>query len=161
MKEQFLGYEQSVLLKQLGFDELCLTRYAMKSSKLYSNWYDYKNSYDLSTLPNIFLHNFVAAPLWQQVIEWLHRTYNIEFSTSVGYDDNDIPWRSFNIIILEDGPLNSDVLFFEEPIYNKTQTEVIREYCIPKALDILKNFHKSTINKMTREEINTPKDNIN
>jgi hypothetical protein len=74
MKEQFCTYEISLKLKEIGFDEDCLAYY--KDTKIVgvNRWdrKDFEFHYiSLKEITNI-TSEIVLAPLWQQVIDWLH-----------------------------------------------------------------------------------------
>ncbi len=146
MKEQFVNFEIAKLLCEKGFNEKCLARYYRidynKSDVKPSICLIHKDfnsiSYPSFVNENLPFSPFYSAPLWQQVIDWFADKYKIEFTKSVGYDDEDNRlWRIFHILILEGGPLESDVHFFEEKIYDKTDRELINEYIIPKILTLI------------------------
>lgn len=78
MKEQFVTYEISLKLKELGFDESCLAYYlgnggfvALSQNKTY--FIGEKNS----NFTTEFDLNNCAAPLWQQVIDWLREKHGL------------------------------------------------------------------------------------
>jgi hypothetical protein len=71
MKEQFVTYDISLKLKELGFDEPCFGYFNISTKSFY---FADNGEYMLSkNLPSII----VSAPLWQQVIDWLKREYSI------------------------------------------------------------------------------------
>lgn len=75
MKNQFVTYEIAQRLKELGFNEPCLKWYS-SNGKLHNNVGDI-----LSENQNT-LYGCCAAPLWQQIIDWLYYPHNIV----IGYD---------------------------------------------------------------------------
>ena len=81
MTEQFVPYEAAVKMKELGFDEKCLTSYDSEG-KLRSMWNispDYvdaeeylENAQDkLYCRNSTNKSNFIAAPLWGQLFSYL------------------------------------------------------------------------------------------
>lgn len=80
MKKEFVPYDQSLALKELGFDERCFGYYVLKDSQLY---YDtiidrkdnvFRNNASLNYFGD--LKEKVAAPLKQQVFRWFREKYD-------------------------------------------------------------------------------------
>jgi len=63
IQNQFFPYEISKKLKELGFNESCLAKYT--KGELF--WHPISGS----TIENSFLSRSVAAPLWQQCLDYL------------------------------------------------------------------------------------------
>jgi hypothetical protein len=67
--KEFIPYEQSVLLKELGFDEPCF------------GYYGVENEFVLDTMrntsPNYSRRGFTSAPLYQQAFRWFREKYNV------------------------------------------------------------------------------------
>lgn len=85
MKEQFCTYEIALQLKELEFDERC-----------FGCWEDNTEygipfivGYDLDTPEYYNLkENCVAAPLWQQVIDWFREKYRFHIQiTPISYSN--------------------------------------------------------------------------
>jgi hypothetical protein len=81
MTEQFVPFEVAVKMKELGFDEKCLTSYDPEG-KLRSIWNigpdDVENELYLGNTPDKLycrnstnVNNFIAAPLWSQLFRFL------------------------------------------------------------------------------------------
>lgn len=71
IQEQFTPCEQSLKLKELGFDEECLMYYdENKIIKYCPHWFNNSN------LINSDIN--ISAPLWQQVFDWFREEYNID-----------------------------------------------------------------------------------
>ena len=81
MTEQFVPYEVAVKMKQIGFDEKCLTSYD-SDGKLRSIWNigpdDVENELYLGNTPDKLycrnstnVNNYIAAPLWSQLFRYL------------------------------------------------------------------------------------------
>ncbi len=87
MEEQFVTYDIAVALKELGFDDICFTKYGMTSKRFYNNYIHFKNSDDLYDI-NKFSNDLVAAPLYQQALKFLREFYNIKLCISWTKIDN-------------------------------------------------------------------------
>lgn len=74
MDKEFVPYEQSLQLKELGFDRNCMAYY-FNGGKInnYFNKY-YNNTKLVVTQPYAF---HCTAPLWQQAFDWFRIRYNI------------------------------------------------------------------------------------
>ena len=94
MTQEFIPYEQALELKELGFDEPCLSYY---EGEIFSYHLATMTSGDDYTIP---------APLFQQAFRWFREKYNfiIEIRNWTGEDQNQwyymihhnnqlIPWR--------------------------------------------------------------------
>lgn len=78
MKDLFLPYQQSLELRELGFDEICLTHYWGENilNEAYGGWMKNSNT------------KYVMAPTWEQAFKWLRENYNILatiYSNASGY----------------------------------------------------------------------------
>ena len=93
MKEQFVPYEIAIKLKEKGFDEPCFGTYGfnnIKPKKLYlpeDIREEFNERIDVSDIVNGINGDDVAAPLWQQVIDWLRTEHNIYLWVYKYYDD--------------------------------------------------------------------------
>ena len=84
MKEQFCNYEISLKLKELGFNEYCLTSYKPDKT-LFKIWYN--ESVEGKTI--------CSAPLYQQIIDWFREEYKLHLSI-YRLNDNWV-WQIFDI----------------------------------------------------------------
>lgn len=78
MKDLFVPYQQSLELRELGFDEICLTHYWGENilNEAYGGWMKNSNT------------KYVMAPTWEQAFKWLRENYNILatiYSNASGY----------------------------------------------------------------------------
>ncbi len=78
MKDLFLPYQQSLELRELGFDEICLTHYWGENilNEAYGGWMKNSNT------------KYVMAPTWKQAFKWLRENYNTLatiYSNASGY----------------------------------------------------------------------------
>lgn len=82
MEKQFVPYELSVKLKELGFDEECFAWYDSNSFDTIELEFEYKNNKDL------YFKESCTAPLYQQALDWFREKYNIVstiYSNASGY----------------------------------------------------------------------------
>ena len=70
--KEFIKYEQSLELKELGFDEPCLATYQYPSKTLV------RADADSDGIKNSNLFNFISAPLYQQAFSWFRQKYSID-----------------------------------------------------------------------------------
>ena len=75
MQKEFVTYELSNDLKELGFNEPCLAIYSGESFRLNSVIPIRKNS-ELNFFEDIKTQ--VAAPLWQQAIDWFREVHRLD-----------------------------------------------------------------------------------
>jgi hypothetical protein len=76
MNKEFVPYEESLALKELGFDEPCLSWFSDRSIRIVG-----VNGCALSSLPVNSNFNgddeFVTAPLYQQAFRWFREKHNL------------------------------------------------------------------------------------
>lgn len=157
MQEQFVTYEISLKLKELGFDEECLASYYTDDERNYSKNGEYdvrkklSSSIDFDPFKNDF-DNFyknsdkdyyVAAPLWQQVIDWFRKEYDMfiqinpnnyfdTFVNSYSYEAKCKVYKNKELdgtVVVRD--TNNSHLFYS--------SEEAREQAILKAIELCKN----------------------
>ena len=78
MNSLFLPYKQSMLLKQIGFKEMCITFYNLDGRLIHND--DWCCGIDYTTLPNPNWRFSCLAPLYQQVVEWFYKKHSINLS---------------------------------------------------------------------------------
>jgi hypothetical protein len=77
MDKEFVSYEQALALKELGFDEPCLSYYNNKS-KLTFNANNNPVSKDWLWVGNECLPiDMILSPLKQQIFEWFREKYGL------------------------------------------------------------------------------------
>jgi hypothetical protein len=85
MKQEFVPYEQALKLKQLGFDEPCLSIYD-KDSVLQRSLLEYPI---INSKNGFHEHwNIITAPLYQQAFRWF-RDKNLSDSCVCRYQGRD------------------------------------------------------------------------
>ena len=89
MKDQFVTHEIALKLNELGFDEGCICLYG--SEDIYSDFtgghLEDKSFTKNSELPDPSDH-WVAAPLWQQAIDWFREEHDTIINIHIGRDRN-------------------------------------------------------------------------
>ena len=124
MKKQFVTYEIALKLKELGFDEKCSAVY--RTGRLYPILgFEKINSLKQSV---------IAAPLWQQVIDWFREQHLLMLSV---FDSNTQNKFGFigNVIFTYPLVLNSSKPLIN--MYYETYYEA-REQMILKAIELCK-----------------------
>jgi hypothetical protein len=87
MKEQFVPHELALKLKEKGFDGKCFCFYrengqVAEGSICFGLIHNsLEGVYDYEKHQNPIRKTIVAAPLWQQVIDWFAEKHNIDIST--------------------------------------------------------------------------------
>jgi hypothetical protein len=71
MEKEFVPYELALELKQLGFDEPCISHYTVygKFSNDYSAPRKYNSEFELGS--------YISAPLYQQAFRWFREKHNL------------------------------------------------------------------------------------
>ena len=77
MKDLFVPYQQSLELRELGFDEICLTHYWGNDilNEAYGGWMKNSNT------------KYVMSPTWEQAFKWFRENYNLIGLVEGGYDN--------------------------------------------------------------------------
>jgi hypothetical protein len=94
MENEFTTYEQSLALKELGFNEPCFSIYYSKDKSF--SWHHHKDhTNDEPMLDNGEFN--ISAPLYQQAFRWFREKYKLVAAITVENDDFDytiyIPWE--------------------------------------------------------------------
>ena len=97
MENEFVPYEEALLLRDLGFNELCFGRYGTTSKKLFTDRI-FKNSEELCEDGITFTNDLFAAPLWQQAFDWLLSEHNLWFKPEYPFEDT-IKYTGVNHVI--------------------------------------------------------------
>ena len=131
-EKEFVPYEPSLELKELGFDEPCLCFYNYNSQLLrYMNPDKDWNSLQSQTLKNskITLPDTYSAPTFSQAFRWFREKYGFESYTKKDWTDG-ILYGYESIIGYEDGFI--DVGTFNS--YEESELE-----CLRKLIELAKN----------------------
>lgn len=125
MIEQFIPYSEALVLKQLSFDEPCLSYY--KNGEFSGILELVRNSemFDYST-------EYIAAPLYQQAFKFFKGKYGLHSSYGTTSDFNkDI--NGFVISNFIDGRRNNLTINWEVGTYEEAELE-----CLRKLIEICK-----------------------
>lgn len=137
MKKQFVTFPIAVALKELGFNEKCLTSFDRDGSlfSIFDQSTDYSFVTYIDDTPDRHYcildeipDEYTLAPLWQQVTDWLRFIHNIDITIRTGIKNlNKVYHYSFPFI---DENFNWNTY---------DSYEEAREAAILKAIEIIKN----------------------
>jgi hypothetical protein len=83
MEKEFVSYEIALKLKELGFDEPCITYYYELTSNLRTHLaIDIRYAWTYLGTNKL---GFTLAPLYQQVFKWIREKHNIDISINTIY----------------------------------------------------------------------------
>jgi hypothetical protein len=130
MTREFVTYNQAVALRELGFDEECLSYY-VKGGNEFKDWTLYRDggTFFASDYPQ-----YIGAPLYQQAFRWFREKHGLY--TEIFVDDD----RTFGFLI----SYFIDKDYYDErvdkPIQRKYSThEEAESACLDKLIEIVKN----------------------
>ena len=92
MKNQFLDYNTSIQLKELGFNKDCYSYYFIYEDKLRQDFanveFDYRNKNEFVEPVNNYdsLEEYATAPLYQQAFKWFRDKYNLVITIIPSYN---------------------------------------------------------------------------
>lgn len=135
MKEQFLPYELSLKLKELGFNERCIASYLNKSYSLdyIKNEVLYIDERFANSQDQIYNGEKIIclAPLWQQAFDWLRDKHNIHIVLypKQMYPDNMVGVEYHSEIYYNDKVIEDDGV---RSYYDS------KKYTLIKALELIK-----------------------
>lgn len=140
MNEHFLNYEQSLAVKELGFDEPCFMSYNPNANF----WDMYCTNSQLSSLNG---NNSIvcAAPLKSQFFKWVREKYGIDSDINVNVSQHDFSkgydWYIFAHTKSKVGHLElwSDPQNMPIGEYTYETYEQAEDGCIDKIIELLKN----------------------
>lgn len=125
MNKEFIPYEEALVLKELGFDEECLTFFGKDVKRL--------NSFGMSGLKMTnSMHEeiksgHIAAPLWQQAFRFFREKYQLHNGIYPYYDEYEFQIKDFRLPT--NTPINGGLMKYE----------VAELECLKKLIEIIKN----------------------
>tara|TARA_R110000765_G_scaffold59850_1_gene116017 strand:- start:193 stop:663 length:471 start_codon:yes stop_codon:yes gene_type:complete len=144
MKKEFVPYEESLALKELGFDEPCFAGYNFKDRR--TGQFKYPSARDANTTSKARVYaddkKIVGAPLYQQAFRWFREKYKL-VGTILG-DGFNGELKGYYYSITEDGWIN-----YYESIDDSKWFDTYQEAelaCLRKLIDIV-NQNKEDGNK--------------
>jgi hypothetical protein len=115
MEKEFIPYQESLEIKELGFDEECFGFYTHKGElRRYTNFDGELN--DFQTLKNSSItmgDNWCAAPIFSQAFRWFREKYNIHYAmkpilgSKNGYDSFPMLGWDYDIFVTNRETKNS------------------------------------------------------
>jgi hypothetical protein len=130
MEKEFVSYEVALKLKELGFDEPCLTYYYELTSNLRTHLaIDVRNAWTYSGNKKL---GFTLAPLYQQAFKWIREKHNIDISINTiysKYNENTIKQYSG---VIDTKTMYTNVGFYDN--YEEAQLAGLQ-----KMIEIIKN----------------------
>ena len=148
MKEEFVTYEQALALKELGFDEPCLTFWDGKNTDAFyfNNIRDASGNYVPFTTSERL--NWFGAPLKQQAFRWFREKHKLHSWVQPMYED-----QNFFVFVLarpNDFIIPKDINWEGDEYLNHEEAE---NACIDMLIEIIKT--------KTDEKDNTNNNNNN
>ena len=125
MKTEFIPYEQALELKELGFNEYCLTSYLngeLQTSQSEMFWFQH----NYRSHP---AQEFISAPLYQQAFRWFREKY--KYNHSIVFTQHPFGTDEYQYMILLDDDEYVEINF-------KTYEEA-ELACLNKLIEIVKN----------------------
>jgi len=130
MEKEFVSYEIALKLKELGFNEPCLTYYYELTSNLRTHLaIDVRNAWTYSGNKKL---GFTLAPLYQQAFKWIREKHNIDISINTiysKYNENTIKQYSG---VIDTKTMYTNVGFYDN--YEEAQLAGLQ-----KMIEIIKN----------------------
>lgn len=127
IEQEFIPYEQALALKELGFNEPCLSFYNDKKEIVIASENDFKASFAFDN------NNPILSPLYQQAFSWLlkeHSLYAVIIPTITMH------W-TFKTMTVVEGMIEVPPYNHVEAIDYSTYREAELE-CIKKLIEICK-----------------------
>lgn len=122
LKREFVSYQQSLDLNELGFDEECFGRYVEGELLNYKDHND--DSYHFSC-------EIISAPLYQQAFRWFREKFKY-FSEIFMYDDGTFGYLISTIV--KDGRIDMPIQRSFNNDYASTE-----KLCLQVLIDTIKN----------------------
>ena len=125
----FVPYEESLELKELGFDEHCFGYYKENQYGLRKEFHCYNSDYVEH------LGVYIAASTFSQAFRWFRKKYKLE---SVVQKADDFIWYKFTIYLYL-----SDSKGFVDSYHEFKTYEEAELACLIKLIEIVKNANKN------------------
>ncbi len=123
MEKEFVPYEQALALKELGFDEPCLSKY------------DNEGMFYNNILNRSSITGQVASPLYQQAFRWFEDNQSMFVERIVITNVNEVTGIEYNIKSWKFTPITIE---FNNPYdsFDKNKAEL---KCLKRLIEIVKN----------------------
>ena len=124
MEKEFVPYELTVKLKQLGFDEPCFAWYVSKSYGLEIG----------KVVKSDLIKDGIVAPTFSQAFRWFREKYNLRCQINyIGGLINETTWWDISVI----GHYNTDPEEWEMKYQPYEEAELA---CLKKLIEIVKTY---------------------
>ena len=139
MEKEFVPYDESLALKELGFDELCICIYNREKSlrvSVFNNPNDRFKSVRLS-----YNNGKIPAPLYQQAFRWFKEKYKL-MSCITPCSDGEYIFTLYDLNKCDLEVFVEDIEIMESEDSYEFFEEAELE-CLKKLIDIVKLSHKT------------------
>ena len=128
MKKEFIPYEQALALKELGFDEPCISRYCVVTE-----WEKPTGEILLQQIDCVFSDKIlIKAPLYQQAFRWFREKYILDSIVQPTYSTK-YQYRIFNVETKSKVQVYGDYMGKEFNTYEEAELA-----CLNKLIEIVK-----------------------
>jgi hypothetical protein len=143
MEKEFAPYEESLAVKELGFDEPCLGNYYQYKEHSFdcprsgdTFVFDKDNPIRLETYPHISERSvfLCTAPLYQQLFRWFREKYKLFISIHADTDNGEVEGLYYSIT--EEGWLNCYESLDDDLLYQTYEEAELA--CLRKLIEIVK-----------------------
>lgn len=131
MYKQFATYEIALKMKELGFDEPCITYWGISSKRLIENG----TAADGYTNSELTKYN-ICAPIWQQAIDYFRESHHLSINITDDYSSRAGGWI-FKFYINDQRAPDMSKILLKNNFYWNSFSEA-REAAILKAIEIVK-----------------------
>jgi hypothetical protein len=129
MNKEFVPYEQSLALKELGFNEMCFSTFIYKVPEL-----QWELNFVISD--NRYIGT-VAAPTFSQAFRWFREKYNLQVYIDFYHKDSYF-YKIKSQVGKEISNTTGDVILQGTPVFPRSYEEAELE-CLNKLIEIVKN----------------------
>ena len=133
MNKEFLPYEQSLSLKELGFNKPCLWFYDNNGDDGFVEFLSNENG-----IVNNNINDIVTSPLFQQAFKWFEDNHGFFVERKIETNVNEIIDIEYQIKSWKFKPIT---ITFENP-YDSFDKDKAELQCIKKLIEIVKDGNK-------------------
>jgi hypothetical protein len=139
MNEQFIPYEEALVMKELGFDEPCFKGYTEE----YKDLINFSNTHTNTSVFNTLPTRPITAPLYQQAFKWFRDKYNLY--SEIDLDSYKEPYLlKISIKQLDESNTFVSDVYYPHCIdgldtFNNKQYKEAELACIKKLIEIVKD----------------------
>jgi hypothetical protein len=123
--KDFVEYQEALVLKELGFDEPCLS------------YFSAHQQLNLCGFENMSDRGFVSAPTYSQCFRWFRKKHNLDGMTYKSIEGSYYHW----ITKVGDNRNNQYEFYNKSIIYYKTYEEA-EQACLIRLIEIVKEKQK-------------------